>query len=105
MISLLFGFTNSGLDFVSQKIGEFMQVPLECNDSAYRGGEYYCIELGDYRSIYVQKNADMDELAEEDYPNFNSLVYVDCFDNEQQAWIDMLSSESVGCTLLQRRER
>lgn len=80
-------------------------MPLECNDSAYRGGEYYCIELEDCRSIYVQKNADMDELAEEDYPDFDSLVYVDCFDNEQQEWIDMLSAESVGCSLLKRKER
>ncbi|MBB2746965.1 UNVERIFIED_ORG: hypothetical protein FHR35_006844 [Microbispora rosea subsp. rosea] len=70
--------SNGDLQSVAAELTSALGVTLERHESRYRGGDYLLSTggFGEERTS-VQRNAEMDELAEPDYPDALTLVRVE----------------------------
>ncbi|GAA4576474.1 hypothetical protein [Planotetraspora kaengkrachanensis] len=70
--------SNDDLQSVAAEVALALGVTLEWRESWYRGGEYLLSigEFGDERTS-VQRNVEIDELAEPDYPDALTLVQME----------------------------
>jgi hypothetical protein len=78
-VQLLFGFLSGSLAATANSVSRDLGVTFELHDSLWRGGDYYVYESGSEK-IIIQRNNDggpPDEPAEEQFPNYPLLMYVD----------------------------
>ena len=75
----LFGFVSEDLDALAVELSKALRISLEPYKAGSRGGEYYRGQ-GDDESLILQHNRDVGvfpELAEEEFPNYRLLLYVE----------------------------
>jgi hypothetical protein len=78
-VQLLFGFRSGALAAAADAVARSLGVTFELHDSVWRGGDYYVHEAGSEK-IIIQRNNDggpATEPAEEDFPDYPVLVYVE----------------------------
>jgi hypothetical protein len=78
-MQLLFGFKDHPIEALKSAVSIALGITLELHDSLWRGGDYYGYEHG-AESIFLERNNDggqPEEPAEEDFPDYPVLLYVE----------------------------
>jgi hypothetical protein len=72
----LFGWRSDDLDEVKVRVEEALGLMLEPHESGYLGGLYY--RCGDPRGeeLVLQRNLELEELMEDEFPDHLVLLYV-----------------------------
>ncbi len=72
----LYGSRSDDLETARVLAENALGIELDSRNSSYRGGDYYCKNLGNKDEILLQTNSDGEEggWAEEDHKNFGVLL-------------------------------
>lgn len=85
-MELLFGFPVGSISATVDSVSSALGIRFELHDSLFRGGDYYVYEA-DCEKIIIQRNNDggpPEEPAEEAFPSYPLLMYVDTAHREQR---------------------
>ncbi|MCX6610614.1 MAG: hypothetical protein NTW74_07150 [Acidobacteria bacterium] len=94
----LFGFLSEDIDLLAVELSKVLRISLEPYEAGSRGGEY-CRGQGDEESLILQHNRDVGvfpELAEEDFPKYRLLLYVETLQDQRSVlrWFEQSKLEA-----------
>lgn len=94
-------FRGESLEEIRSRVDAFMGVVSEERYSDFRGGIYFIIEtLGEV--VKIQRNQDGDELAEDQFPDYDVLVLFDPTTRVMEIEKTFLASRD--CIMIRKRE-
>lgn len=78
-MQILFGFVVEDMSALATTIASVLGIEARLHESSFRGGDYW--RFGDIAAL--QRNEDGDELAEDAFPGYPVLLYVETDDKDE----------------------